>query len=180
MQNMQKCLPSKDALFTHYNSHSGEKTYRCPDKNCSGLFASYFSLRVHIRKLHPEQLKVKHNRNGEEEIPRLCSKCPKFFTSVKHVEKHEVDTHSRDGRLQCDVCSKIFTRTSNLDRHKEHVHGIGAEVAACTVCGKTPKDMKRHLLTHDQTQLVQCDFCQKVFKAKRYLKAHLKTCNKNK
>ena len=176
----KKCFSSKQSLLTHFNSHTGKKTYKCPDGNCERSYASYYALRVHIRNIHPEQLKRKKKKKDEDEFPEklLCSKCPKFFSSMKHVLNHENETHSRDECLCCEICSKIFTKKSSVERHRQQVHRIGDPLATCEICGKSPKDMKRHMLSHDRSQLAQCEFCYKVFKTKRYMKDHLKICKK--
>ena len=76
-----------------------------------------------------------------------CSFCGKGVDTSYNLKRHMAMEH--DGpKFKCEKCDKEFTDPSNKTKHKQ-------------VCGTTERAHK-------------CKLCPKIFKAKRYLQAHVK------
>lgn len=66
-----------------------------------------------------------------------------------------------------------------MSLHKRHVHGPYVP-STCSECGKVFRNRTRlqaHMLLHSTIKL-QCDYCKKLFKSKKYISEHMRIVHK--
>ncbi|KAL3668984.1 hypothetical protein V7S43_006272 [Phytophthora oleae] len=101
------------ALQEHLATHTGEKAYVCPARNCGKRFTTTSNLARH-RRLH-----------GEELQPLCCpaADCTKTFTTSHKLQRHmRVHLGKPTRRCKFANCKKTFSSTGNLNRHMRNQH----------------------------------------------------------
>ncbi|KAJ0059286.1 hypothetical protein NL108_012706 [Boleophthalmus pectinirostris] len=118
--------------------------------------------------------------------------CGKVFVSKEDLFKH-VETHVKERPYACSICGKRFTVKKNMEIHMR-IH-TGERLYACTVCDKRfvqASTLNSHMRTHTRDSAFsrpggskpramdtaaakpfKCPVCQKSFKLKAYLQAHI-------
>ncbi|XP_041719724.2 zinc finger protein 23-like isoform X7 [Coregonus clupeaformis] len=117
-QCLKKC-PNSDALTRHMQIHNGARPFQC--SMCKINFTQLVCLRQHYLNTH------------KEEGSFLCSHCPKSFSRLSNLIKHQ-RTHTGERPYQCSHCPKRFTQLQILTRH-ERIH-TGERPFLCPDCGK--------------------------------------------
>ncbi|KAK1945557.1 Zinc finger protein 410 [Phytophthora citrophthora] len=101
------------ALQEHLATHTGEKAYVCPARNCGKRFTTTSNLARH-RRLH-----------GDELQPLCCpaANCTKAFTTSHKLQRH-MRVHLGKPARRCKFanCKKTFSSTGNLNRHMRNQH----------------------------------------------------------
>ena len=82
----------------------------------------------------------------------------------------------------CPESTKVWDTRSDLDHHlRKHVPE-DQRAHACAQCGRRfhfPKDLRRHLKTHDKMAGVACPICGKFYSRPDNLKRHINTLHKD-
>lgn len=131
----------------------------------------------HLTFRRPEHY-VKHMRTHHtpEDLPLLCSQCPKRFAISKQLELHNKSHLPVELKCQhpCPHCGKKFTKPTTVASHIQTQH-LGMKPFVCEVCGKccsTKGALMDHKLSHTDEKSVQCAQCPKMFKSRAKAKEH--------
>jgi hypothetical protein len=137
---------------------------------------------------------VSFERVEEEsgQSPRFrCAKCPKSYTYIRNLKKHEKAVHNMVGAnggkvmtqsalncfrifsYQCRICQERFVDEGALALHTK------LHASTCQVCHKvfgTQRGLKLHGAIHfgNQGKQFGCQFCNKRYSHARSLKHHMK------
>ncbi len=90
------------------------------------------------------------------------------------MSSHEKYVHVKSGpRVKCQLCDKDFSDKSHLKDHLTYVHAEN-KWTSCPKCNKriTIRNLNRHIRSHDDSRIHQCEICQKLFKDMSTLHKH--------
>jgi len=120
---------------------------------------------------------------GKKVRSHKCPLCPKMFSSLRAVEKHE-HVHQKVKPFECRHCSGRFTRYDNLQSHMKCVHND--RLYSCKQCAEifdSREALKEHTASHAtasdvvETRAVQkvyiCKQCSKIFNVHEELRKHV-------
>lgn len=117
---LDDCNTSKLSM----NSDPGDSSSECP--TCGKVFASYHSLRRHVRNVH--------------ETPGCygCFACSGTFKSQDEWTEHVRNEHRQtEGSPGCPVCGESFATMKEMTAHRRRVHrNDGDDTLSCYICGK--------------------------------------------
>ncbi|XP_022124665.2 zinc finger protein 492 [Pieris rapae] len=159
----------------HYTSvHNKQNVlFQCPD--CSREFLTSGAVRRH-----------KHYRHKRNRI--TCDICLKSYVTKYYLRKHIQLQHSGDNSFskwqesrcnyKCDECGKAFSAPSQLKNHMiKHSDTRSFYCVECNKTFKTEISLNQHLKTLPHVEYselpLQCDQCDKRFRAKRDLANHM-------
>ncbi|CAG7831342.1 unnamed protein product [Allacma fusca] len=119
-----------------------------------------------------------------------CLSCPKSYTYIRNLKKHEKAVHNAVGNsnkcisqsdlncmrmfsYQCRICQQQFLNEAALTLHSK------LHASTCQVCYKvfgTRRGLKLHCAIHfgNQGKQFGCQFCDKRYSHARSLKHHMK------
>lgn len=124
---------------------------------CLSVKLKYFCFSVHMA-IHPG--------NSSANIFR-CKICFKDLSSTVNLRRHIQKVHQQIPK--CELCKADFSSRDELKNHMDTTH----ETFACDICSKTfslPRYLKMHQKLHyDDSNKVQCQFCQKSLIDKKIL-----------
>lgn len=115
-------------------------------------------------------------------VHQVCQFCGLKFTKKTELNRHLATVHETSYRKQkeifCDFCGFKSSKISQIRNHmKNHVQ-VKEE---CLICGMKLKNLAKHIReVHTIERPFVCNFCDISFKAKQYLKNHLKTHEESK
>ncbi|GAB0096616.1 zinc finger protein weckle [Sergentomyia squamirostris] len=137
---------------------------------CSKNYSRRYLLNLHIRAVH-----------SNEELPFVCSKCPKRFVTETKLRVHEMIHLPDEEKFKhpCPYCGKKFAEMRQVQTHIRVVHQ-GDRPFICEQCGKsfaTKRGLAEHRVTHSDEYPFHCPHCPKKFKSNPLLKRHVDTHN---
>ncbi|XP_055681868.1 zinc finger protein 761-like [Lutzomyia longipalpis] len=157
--------PSTEKLPPKEQKKRGRKAAERECKICSKKFTRLMGLKNHILAIH-----------RKNEMPLVCSKCPKRFVSKTNLKMHEISHLPDEERLifSCSHCGKKFSKKSNLKIHINSIH-TKDKLFICEECGKsfnTKGGLYEHRVVHTDEHPFHCSFCPKQFKNTSAKKRH--------
>ncbi|XP_068597870.1 oocyte zinc finger protein XlCOF6-like [Brachionichthys hirsutus] len=143
--------------------HTGEKTCHCD--LCGRGYACVSVLKTH-RVTHFDKTFI-------------CDVCGKSFYHACHLTRHKA-VHQEARPHRCSTCGRGFTQAANLRSHQA-THG--GERQLCSVCGKSYRCLKNHLISRHAHELpagelpggcagATCRVCGKKFPNASQLRVH--------
>ena len=136
---------------------------------CGRAFALKKYLSRHIQTVHGDKI-------------HQCTKCNKFYRSIKTFREHNCPTVSDNDKekFTCLICDKVFVKETYMKRHmKTHRNKNDATedlVFICEICAKhfdTHRNLLRHRRMHSAQTVYSCDQCDRQFMRKDSLDSHL-------
>ena len=106
--------------------------------------------------------------------PFQCNDCGKRFPRRQSLKLHVRIMHTGVRKFKCDLCDAAYGEKTSLVRHMaQHADSKPAKMYKCYVCLEV-FDMCSQLTAHKHThKILQCKFCDKVFKRYQPLKQHV-------
>ena len=152
---------------------------------------------IEVENVHQDDHSKDDSFANEQEPEFVCKVCGKIYrhkaSLARHLKDHE------DNLFDCDECSKRFSRKDNLYAHKRVVHNrhflnfdaikkFYHASKSCRKCGEnleSKEEFEAHItlkicqdrskkLELDQDEKFKCCLCDKSYKSKKNLVAHIK------
>ncbi|TMS02751.1 Zinc finger protein 324A [Larimichthys crocea] len=151
-QVCQSSFTNLRALTVHHKkSHSQESQLPQICSICSQSFPTSSDLFEH-RKSHVTS-----------ERPFQCSHCPKRFTLVSVLARHE-RMHTGEKPFLCSQCGKGFLSQGELSKHhRSHVDDRPYSCPQCDKRFKSKKTQQEHIISHAGARPYPCTYCGKGF-----------------
>ena len=180
-----------DRLKFGGNADSSDKPFTC--KKCGKRYKGQKMYRKHIYNAH---------RRGKIKSYD-CAKCEKTYKSAEGLKNHDKSVHLQTKDFACSTCGKTFAQKRHRDNHEKihgserpfscsiceksfkvketcsiHEKLCIAKTHICTLCNGRFKDEvsleDHHLQKHSKEERpYTCQECNKKFKTKDTLKAHM-------
>lgn len=128
--------------------------------------------------------------DSDSETMYVCSFCNRHFRKFTKLQDH-IKTHTKARLFPCKTCKRKFTTDVLLTRH-EIIHSdlitqIKSEsVPRCIICNGTftnKSDLEEHMREYKQrlqTEIINCQYCEKPFSKLSALIRHMKSHDQNK
>ncbi|XP_063361942.1 zinc finger protein 90-like [Cydia amplana] len=116
---------------------------------------------------------VRHRPEDQQMLPCKVLDCPKLFYTERG-QKYHYETKHLGMKYKCDICNK---EVANLSAHKQQAHNPGLLPHACPTCGRrfvSVSALNSHVIEHTRGNAFECDICEKKFRAKIFLKRHIR------
>ena len=111
-----------------------------------------------------ETNQVSNNDTIEKEEPQFpCKFCDKLFNTKKMLKRHYL-CHTQ---VSCLICGKGFRMQSLLNWHEKNEHGSSIVSNSSEL-----ESSCRIFVNEEQSEDLQCKFCDKTFSTKKMLKRH--------
>lgn len=143
------------ATWKHFRTqHLGLFVHYCPVEGCSTGNDQKDSIVSHILKEHSDQQEWVAKCHQQEFLK--CSKCAKFFRSLKGKNKHERECGIPVIKLNCVYkgCTKTYKTQEKMQEHVATAHQGKGHKCICPVCGKSlgsEQNLTKHLKSqHNQ------------------------------
>ncbi|XP_037935842.1 zinc finger protein 26-like [Teleopsis dalmanni] len=113
------------------------------------------------------------------EKPHACPHCSKRFARSDHLKAHVLNVHNAK-EFKCDKCDAAFAKSDSLERHKEIKHGDEPnlhKIHSCDFCNKkfmTKNYLRKHRLLHTD-RIFACKHCEETFRDRKQFREHEKT-----
>ena len=189
-----KLFASKAYLAVHHKIHTGEKPFKCPEKDCLYSAVSKDSLKKHSERAHGKMKRLTcslcdqtftyyshkraHMLKHYNLKPFQCTECNRSFYSRRHLQDH-MRKHTGDAKYRCDKCDISYILPDSLRKHYEQHLSSPIE---CHICGKKfwiTGRYNKHMLMHRREyknkvnpRPYKCVKCNKRFKLRRFLERH--------
>lgn len=153
----------------------GKGPYLC--EKCGCVTKSRCSMRKHLQKHKDNKWSESYPIKGRiKNVPKTlkCITCQRLFTTEKRLQIH-IERHQR--RHKCIVCDKEFTTKVGLNSHINIIHLGTTNRYQCHLCGKQftyRTSLNLHFKTHNLSQSINCDICNKKYKTRFMLLRHLR------
>jgi len=124
---------------------------------------------------------IRHNNENPEIILFDCDICGKVFDCQSNLKNHL--SHSKmcmsDDNYKpfpCMQCDKSYKNKKGLTDHMKEYHEL-LKPFKCDICEKqfiSKVKLKRHKWIHNADDAFSCKICNQTFKAKSYVRTHMK------
>ena len=176
-------------------AHNMVKRFQCRDLLCRMIFAKLEDFKVHIaahskadmfrcgcrgcmkrRSVNPETLdsiRKEKMREYYKQMSHKCSKCWVKFPSLGSLDRH---MKKESHHHPCSMCGKIQVSKRQLRMHM--VTHQNERCFLCEVCGqnfKTKRDLNKHTFSHNNIRPFQCQECSKCFSFRNKMTRHMVT-----
>jgi len=160
----KKLFATKRGLTIHQLVHTKNKPFSCPEGPAA--FGLNEKLQNHVKYVHR---KIR---------PFPCTVCDKAFSSGQKRNIH-VLIHVNEFPYKCEICTKRYRYWANLNIHKKvHINGSPYLCSKCLTPVWTQANFESHYLKVHvvcDDNILQCLFCEKVFKTRYKLENHVHT-----
>ena len=164
----KKQLRSKQSYENHMRTHTGDTPYECKFDGCNVKTKYSSGLRMHIKNIHTK------------EKSNLCGLCSFAFVTKTSLKNHHKRVHDENAvkNINCPDCNLMFYENADMKAHFRRSHTEVKKVE-CMYCKKTmasTKSLQTHIhLKHEFAERTHlCNICNRGFKLKTILQAHLK------
>ncbi|KAL3276519.1 hypothetical protein HHI36_011896 [Cryptolaemus montrouzieri] len=158
----------------HLLLHSKEELpHEC--SHCLKRFSNPLHLRRHLFR-HTEV----GNYSSKYKVLK-CHQCLKIFANFKEMNLHTCD-HEKlsmsnsmkqgSNKAKCDICHKFYNSKKLLYIHVRNAHWPDMK-KLCSVCGLLVRNIKHHMLQHEEDKPHACSVCDKRFGLKQQLGKHM-------
>ena len=111
-----------------------------------------------------------------DSLKNQCELCQKEFKTKGQMNRHVKHIHGAK-KYPCQICSTLFSSLYGLNNHVKYVHNENNDQRhKCVTCEKEFKRkdcLRAHIKTHNtDRQTYSCELCLKKFFSKRDLKRH--------
>ena len=133
--------------------------YSCT--KCEFLFKKQGPLRRHELKEHMLEIQ--------------CEECPERFLDFKAYQRHS------KGHLTyiCEECGEAYPSKSQLNSHENYKHSKGDTDKSCPYCSKHVFNLKLHIKTRHEAEMLACSKCEYKTRIKRSMESHYKNMHKD-
>jgi len=100
-------------LKIHTRTHTQERPYKCPHKDCVKAFKTSGQMNEH-KKTHINERYILYYYR-----PFECNVCQKKFTRKSNMKSHVETLHSKMNKIECESCNEKFSTKGNLGQHVE-------------------------------------------------------------
>ncbi|XP_055334117.1 zinc finger protein 184-like [Paramacrobiotus metropolitanus] len=191
------------ASFAELAVHTADHSIHAKErKQCLFCPQQVFTLPKHYKKNHPEyreiiakdwlfeclQCRVKYLSQHHLDVHNMqahnkykCIYCALQFDTYAALGVHH-QTHQKDGVFPCPMCPQTFPLFKLVRRHYEKSHDVRS-VLVCDVCQCVCRNKIRwriHMQSHNKDFRHVCTQCGKRFKAKLYLRNHIRRVHEGK
>uniref|UniRef100_A0A8D8NSI6 Zinc finger protein 35 n=1 Tax=Culex pipiens TaxID=7175 RepID=A0A8D8NSI6_CULPI len=100
---------------------------------------------------------------------------PKESLLIQHKQICDIPEDKTEST--CRFCQLLFTDYSNLLDHVRQLHGPGMPETKCSFCSEwftNVSSLVIHELRHQQSNVLKCDQCNRIFRQQTNLQRHLK------
>ena len=122
---------------------------------------SKYNLYEHKKKEHTESK------------PYKCKECDKSFRKISLLKQHIRIVHDETQDIRCQLCEKVFRGGRKL---AVHMNSHNLDIKSCDQCEFKGKYLEKHQRimhsSNDNTPLLKCQFCPKLFRDKSHLRPH--------
>lgn len=156
-------------LLEHLNTHLEVRPYRC--NFCEKSYSRADHLKRHL---------ISHSANKR---PFLCEICNTGFSSKSHLKRHKdrVDCSKKFSRqgIKDEVISKGSERPANniKSRPSRLLTKFACSYPGCSLFFPSISALDKHI---EATHGFVCNLCEKIFKNKKSLRQHFRTCHTKK
>lgn len=134
-------------LSRHMKFHWSDRKYICSECKCG------FSQ----RNLYKEHL-LTHLSDIQ---PLQCNFCSESFQSVKILERHTLELHTKEGTFKCHQCTFTAKTYRTLYAHKI-IHKQLDKKLVCLKCSREFSTL-HELKEHKESEKFECEICGETF-----------------
>lgn len=108
-----RVVNTRQGAIDHRSAHTGERRFRCKEKDCRRRYSHRSNLRQHM---------LTHKDKDAKPYKCKYEGCNKAYSGPSTLKDHLFE-HQGVRPYQCPGCTKTFKSRSNLNRHKKRFHG---------------------------------------------------------
>ena len=107
-----------------------------------------------------------------------CNLCSYHAIHQKDLRRHKITMHNQV--KPCELCPYKPFSDSDLRRHQKTMHKIDANIPCNNrdYAATSESDARKHIATHNEDNIFQCNSCSFAFKSKRELIEHINVNHK--